>query len=121
MQTKVMPSRSNVFVAATAAVVALFAVSNVASAGDSKDEVRVEVNYADLNLETNAGIAELHGRLRVAAKQACDVRTYVETRSLRQVAIAKACYEETLEAAIQRVNNKRLTAYVNERSSTPSI
>ena len=118
MQTKAMSSRSNVFVAATAAVVALFAVSNVASAGDSSDEVRIEVNFSDLNLETAAGVKKLHSRLQAAARQACSVRQYIETRSLRQVATAKTCYKESLAAAIESINNKRLTALVNSANAS---
>ncbi len=119
MQSKVMPSRSNVFVAATAAVVALFAMSNVASAGDSSDVQKVDVRYADLNLDTHEGVSKLHARLSAAAKQACDARSYVATRSLRQAAAARACYKESLAAAIEKVNNERLTALVNQRSTAP--
>ena len=55
-------------------VVALGAPA-IASA-DAKSElqgVSVKVSYADLNLEKQAGAKTLYRRLRLAAKQACDV------------------------------------------------
>ena len=118
MHIGLSPSRYGTLV--VAAAVALFFLCSAASAKDSQDRVWIKVNYADLNLDTDAGVRQLHYRLRSAARQACDVQPFSKTRSLNLTLATKACYRDSLAAAVEEIDNERLTALVNMLSSTPS-
>ncbi len=121
MKARVISSRSNAFVSVivTAAAVAVLTLSGAASAREQPSSLRIKVSYADLNLESEAGIRKLHARLRSAAREACDVRPYTQTRSLALLQAASDCFDEALESAIESVNNERLTALLEKRSSSP--
>ena len=64
------------------------------------------VRYADLNLNTAAGISVLYSRIRAAAEQVCDG---VNSRRLEEEREAKACVARALQASVRSVNNARLT------------
>ncbi|MEM9208774.1 MAG: UrcA family protein [Pseudomonadota bacterium] len=119
MQIRFIPSRKTTFVVAVTTAVALLSIAGTAIANHSSDRVRIEVNFADLNLETDAGIRQLHARLRSAAREACDVQPLSKTRSLRLTSAMKACYRDSLAAAVAEIDNDRLTALVAKRASTP--
>ena len=103
-----------------AVVAALFVVSGNVVADDGVEVVSIDINYADLNLDTNKGVKRLHARLRRAARHACDVRPVRETGSLAVSRAAQACYQSTLAAAIEEIDNERLTALVHRGSDAPS-
>ncbi len=103
-----------------AVVVALFTLSGNVVADDGEEIVSVEINYADLNLDTHKGVKRLHARLRRAARHACDVRPVRETGSIAVSRAARACYERSLAAAIEEINNERLTALVYRGAGVPS-
>lgn len=73
------------------------------------DTESVTVNYADLNLNTENGMARLDGRLRSAARIVCDVRPEQEslvreraTSRCFNVALARGREEGRQLAAAQR-------------------
>src|SRR3546814_15257232 len=58
-------------------------------------EIKVgKVGYADLNLDSESGLARLDSRLRAAARSVCDVRPEVET-TLRAMATSR-CFRSAL-------------------------
>ena len=67
----------------------------------------VTVWYADLDLNTPAGIDELYARLRTAARSVCNVG---ERRSLAEAMAAKSCYAEVLGTAVDDAKLPTLTA-----------
>ena len=116
MHSKRLASGFGVF----AAAVALFTISGNVVADDGVETVTIDINYADLDLDTNKGVKRLHARLRRAARHACDVRPVRETGSLAVSRAAKACYERSLAAAIRKIDNERLTALVYRGADAPS-
>jgi UrcA family protein len=68
------------------------------------------VHYADLNLNTPAGISVLYKRIRSAAEQVCGD---VASRRLEEAAAAKACVAHAVSASVHSVNNVELTNEYN--------
>src|SRR3546814_5066842 len=54
----------------------------------------VKFGYADLNLDSESGLARLDSRLRAAARSVCDVRPEIET-TLREMATSR-CFRSAL-------------------------
>lgn len=67
-----------------------------------------KVSYSDLNLDREEGAAVLYQRLKMAARQVCNVRTLTVKGSIQEVAIKNVCYHETLDAAVSQVNNQHV-------------
>lgn len=88
------------------------ALSCVAAAGDPFSEPRTKViNYADLNLSSEAGAATMYGRLRAAARNVCKpLDSGVFKKEWR------ACFDQTIARAIVQVDEPVLTAYHNART-----
>ena len=68
------------------------------------------VHYADLNLNTPAGVSVLYKRIRNAAQQVCGD---VNSRRLEEAVAAKACVAHAVSASVHSVNNVRLTNEYN--------
>jgi UrcA family protein len=89
----------------------------VASAmlGAHADEASVNaptrtVHYADLNLNTPAGVSVLYKRIRNAAELVCGD---VNSRRLNEAAAARACVSHAVYVSVHSVNNVRLTNEYN--------
>ena len=99
--------------AVTASIIALaLSVPSIAAA-EADAEIKgasKKVSYADLDLNKEEGAAVLYKRLKIAARQVCGARTITLKGSPREVREKKACYRETLDAAVIQVNNQ----YVNK-------
>ena len=67
----------------------------------------VTVRYADLDLNTAAGVEELYARLRSAARSVCNVG---ERRSLAEAMAAKSCYHQVLGTAVEGTKSPSLAA-----------
>jgi len=67
----------------------------------------VTVRYADLDLNTAAGVEELYARLRAASRSVCNVG---ERRSLAEAMAAKSCYRQVLGAAVDGTKSPSLAA-----------
>jgi len=84
----------------------------IASAAPQSDlaGTAVKVSYADLNLQKSAGAEVLYRRLQNAAKQACDVRSLQVEGSLRNFAATRSCYRNSLDAAVAKVDNAKVSS-----------
>lgn len=78
------------------------------------DTKSVTVLYGDLDLNTQAGLAKLHTRLRAAAREVCDVR---EQRPLAETIEARTCYRQTFRAAIDSAQSLTSHAAVRVAAS----
>jgi UrcA family protein len=85
--------------------VAALSVSGIAAAG-SRDVKSVVVRYGDLDLDSQAGIASLHKRIRNAAESVCSP---LETRILGLRNAYDACVEDAAASGVAAVGNSRLT------------
>jgi UrcA family protein len=66
----------------------------------------VKVNYADLNLSTQAGAQTLYNRIAGAARTVCGF----PGSTLLDQSIWKACYRDAISEAVAKVNSPLLTA-----------
>lgn len=98
-------------VVATIAVVA-FSLPAFASAdaGDEPKGRSEKVSYADLNIEKEAGVYTLYRRLQQASKRVCGVESLKVTGSVRNMSDSRRCYRNSLDKAVAKFNNSRLTA-----------
>jgi UrcA family protein len=64
------------------------------------------VRYADLDLNTPAGISVLYKRIRYTAEEVCDGAKW---RGLAEAAAAKACVDHAVYVSVHSVNNAKLT------------
>lgn len=97
------------FISAAALITIGLPVSASAATPSQFENVSVTVSYRDLNLESEADAQSLYLRLKRASKKACNVRSRTVTGSLREVSEAKRCFDETLEAAVKKIDNDTLT------------
>ena len=68
----------------------------------------MSVSYSDLNINSVRGAKTLYGRLQKATEEFCSVESYTVVRSLKAHADAKACYEETLSSAVDKIDSLTL-------------
>ena len=80
--------------------------------GDAKS---VQVRFADLDLSKQAGAEALYRRIQGAARLVCG---RVDQREVQRYRMARQCYEETIDAAIKKVDLSTLYA-VHDRESGP--
>lgn len=72
------------------------------------DDAAVKVSYADLNIENAAGAKILYARLQRASQEVCGIGSHTVVRSLTETRKARACYEEALATAVERVDSDTL-------------
>jgi UrcA family protein len=87
--------------------VALLAISSLATAG-AREANGVVVKYGDLNLNSRAGIASLHKRIRNAAESVCSP---LETRVLGLRDAYDNCVDEAVTNGVAAVGNANLTHF----------
>ena len=87
--------------------VAALALSGMAAAGSS-DTNSVVVRYGDLNLNSQAGVASLHKRIRNAAESVC---SQLETRILGLRDAYDLCVDEAVRKGVAEVANANLTNF----------
>jgi UrcA family protein len=85
---------------------AALALSSLASAG-SRYINEVVVKYGDLNLNSQAGVASLHKRIRNAAESVCNS---LETRILGLRGAYEDCIEQAVNSGVAAVGNANLSA-----------
>jgi UrcA family protein len=79
----------------------------------------VVVHYADLNLGATEGAKTLYARLSSAASEACGGEQYKV--DLRRDRAYRACYEQTLDEAVTKIDSQQLQALHAERTSSRSV
>jgi UrcA family protein len=87
--------------------VAALALSGIAAAGSS-DSNGVVVRFGDLNLNSQAGVASLHKRIRNAAESVCSA---LETRVLGLRDAYDQCVDEAVRNGVAEVANSNLTNF----------
>jgi UrcA family protein len=101
---------------ALAAIACGIALTTPAMADQSDgDALTKVVNYADLNLNGEAGARALHGRLRLAATQVC---APFRGTSLRERTKWRECFDPALARSVAKVDEPMLTAYHLSREGT---
>jgi len=95
---------------AVAALGILTSVSFGVSALQAEQAVElptVTVRYADLNLNTPAGVEVLYARLRAASRSVCRVG---DAQGLNDKLAEQRCYRDVLAAAVENAHLPTLTA-----------
>ena len=108
-------TRSIRFHIALAAIACGAALTTPAMAGDSEPLTKV-VSYADLNMNAEAGVRTLYGRLRMAARQVC--APFRGGNSLRERTNYSECFSPALASSVAKVDEPALTAYHLSRTDT---
>ena len=90
----------------------LAAAGGVAHADTALDVPARTVNYSDLDLNTQAGVAALYNRIHSAAEQVCG---NADSRRLEQAAAVKACVDHAVSASVGSVNNAKLSSEYSAR------
>jgi UrcA family protein len=111
MKTFTMNNSKHFFFAAVATV-SLASVGVAAHADQVVDVPARTVHYADLNLNTDAGVAKLYNRIRNAAQLVCG---NVDPRRLDEATAAKACINRAVFSSVAAVNSPKLTSEYNAR------
>jgi UrcA family protein len=91
---------------------AALALSGFAAAG-TRDTNNVVVKYGDLNLNSQAGIASLHKRIRNAAESVCN---QLETRILGLREAYDACVDQAVADGVAAVGSPALTQFHSLKS-----
>jgi UrcA family protein len=93
-------------IGASGAFCVLAAYAGEQAAAD-QDTRRVNVQYADLNLTDPVAIKTLYGRLRKAARVACDDSA---TGEIQRTSAYKECFDSALQKSVNTVGNEDLYA-----------
>ena len=86
-----------------------FLASAVAAPPSLYEQVSVKVEYADLNIENQAGAEVLYQRLKTAAEEACGFDSHAKERARLQDREAKECFDDTLTEAVDDIQSVALT------------
>ena len=94
---------------AVAALGALISASvGMAAETETRTDIpSITVRYTDLDLNTSAGVRELYSRLRIAARNVCNVG---ESRALINAMESKSCYVQVLGRAVDDAHLPTLTS-----------
>ncbi len=84
--------------------------SAVAASPSQFNDGAISVSFADLNIQNAAGAKVLYTRLQQASKSVCNLESYRELGSLSRVAEAQACYADTLDEAVAKIDSAALQA-----------
>jgi UrcA family protein len=109
---------SSLGVLGTLAVLVATAVLPAAADGRFVEE-SLEVRYTDLDLDKEAGVANLYARLRNAAEQVCNLG--YGPAALFLSSSERACVTAALEEAVVNVDRPALTAYHAARTSQAGV
>jgi UrcA family protein len=96
-----------VIISAGIAFLGLAGASNAAQR-DFPDTLRMTVSYADLNIESAAGVKVLYRRLRFAAQHVC--APFDDGQHRTGNFHFRVCYRNALDSAVAKINKPTLTA-----------
>ena len=104
---------TRVAIAAFATSIVALLSSNVARADVDHEITKVNVSYADLDLNTAKGTKILYVRLQGAADEACgDDLSQVGLRERLEI---QRCRQEAIESAVASIDRPRLTTLYDRR------
>jgi UrcA family protein len=83
-------------------------IASNAHAGDARSET---VRFADLNLNSSAGVETLYGRIHAAARHVCD-------QPAGELAAVGRCMQKAENDAVGKVNIPVLTAFYQQKTGT---
>jgi UrcA family protein len=86
-------------------------------AGEPSDLPSITVKFADLNLQTPAGVEALYKRIHSAATQVCDSGG---DRNLSILTYDRKCAAATETQAIEKVHNAALSAFYQRKVGAPN-
>ena len=95
-------TKSIVFAAAITALATPMMAGAVVKTNQTED-VSIPVVYSGYDLSSIEGRAMVERKIQNAARKICGSIKYSETRSFRQVAANKTCYNEAVENALNVV------------------
>ena len=99
------------------AITLVVSFAATASPARAVEPPRISVSYADLNIESTAGLRSLYRRLQTAAQNVC--RSADDGRRSPTNFRFEACYKSALDSAVAKVNKPSLTAmHYNGRQAT---
>lgn len=102
------------FIVLAAAPITMVAAARAQQSADAP--AHMTVSYADLNLNSDAGISVLYKRLRHAARQVCGDW---DTTSLSRGLATAACINKAMSEAVAQVNSPMLTGLYNAKTGKP--
>ena len=111
-------SPSSLGVLGTLAILVATAVLPAAADGRFVEE-SLEVRFTDLDLDKEAGVANLYVRLRNAAEQVCSLGS--GPSGLFLSSSQRACVTAALEEAVANVDRPAVTAYHAARASQAGV
>ena len=82
--------------------------TSLAAALSQMDKETVQVSYADLNIQSEAGAKVLYTRLKRASQEVCGIQAHVINGSLAATLRARTCFRETLEASVEKIDSDAL-------------
>jgi len=80
----------------------------IAASPSQFEDSAISVSFADLNIQNSAGAKVLYSRLQQASESVCNVESFTELGSLSRLAEAEACYTETLNEAVSKIDSDAL-------------
>jgi UrcA family protein len=99
-----------------AAGMAFLGCTGQGSPARAAEPIRVNVSYADLNMESPAGVRVLYVRLRSAARRVC--APLDDGRQTSGNFPYLRCYKTALDSAVVKINRPALTAMHENRQQT---
>jgi UrcA family protein len=96
----------------------LLAAPRETQAAASATPPTATVRYADLDLNTQAGVKHLYQRIQIAAIEVC--RSTEPLGSLLSSAAHRACLHNAVVGAVRSVDSAALTQYYSERDPQSS-
>lgn len=101
------------------AALAALSVSSAATAAPDTDQPTMKVQYAELNLATQSGVATFYSRIKAASETACS--SVGDYRTIRGVNQNKVCRDEMVSKAVESVQIPALTAIAAGRSAPMQV
>ena len=108
MSSNVKSNDRSIFGYGVAMCLACMLVTFNVHAGDSRSET---VKFADLNLDTQAGVEALYGRIHAAARRVCE-------QPAGEQAAVRGCMKKAESDAIGKVNSPLLTAFYQKKTGS---
>jgi len=87
------------------------------AAAPQGDALSVTVQFADLDLTREAGIAKLYTRIKGAARQVCDQQ---DRQQLQAKLSYPVCVKQAVATAVARVDHPMLSRYVAQLGGKPA-
>jgi len=96
--------------AAVVLAVCLNIPASLMAAPHKNGQSNVTVTMSDLNLSSMEGNRALYQRLVTAANEVCGKDQFYVTRNISVLMYAEQCIDETVDNAVETINNPILTA-----------